>query len=166
MFQPWVEVWAPIKGDVIIGEEDRIVSELGVAGGPWACHRGWQMEPCQTRCQLATCQNLLVWIPSILLVPCISWWNCERSDVGNQRCPDPSFTQDWYPFIFGQKIPIISVPSSAVHSASSIPSIVIKHGGPPGNRRPHPFVDVGNSNRPKIGGFSRPLMNYQRVMVL
>ena len=31
MFQPWVEVWAPIKGDVIIGEEDRIVSELGVA---------------------------------------------------------------------------------------------------------------------------------------
>lgn len=42
----------------------------------------------------------------------------------------------------------------SVHSASSIPSVVIKHGGPPGNRRPHvcwcgKFIDLK-------GGFSRP----------
>ena len=107
-------------------------------------------------CQLATCQNLLVWIPSILLVPCISWWNCERSDVGNQRCPDPSFTQDWYPFIFGQKIPIISVPSSALCTVHlPYPPLSSNMAGHP-EIEGHMFVDVGNSSTYIKGGFSRP----------
>ena len=63
-------------------------------GWSWAVFRHasgagkWSLAK-QTRCQLATCQKLLVWIPSILVLPCISWWNCERSDVGNtpRRCP-------------------------------------------------------------------------------